>query len=126
MALRNLSVNDSNELKIAEEGALPPLIALLRSPDKRIQMQALGVLRNLSVSPANKVSACAYVCVYIHMYMGVLRNLSVSPANKVCVCAYVCMYVHMYADASSGLRFVYVHMCMYVYRYVCRCKLCAC
>ncbi len=36
------------------EGALPPLIYLLRHEIKAVQEQAVGALRNLSVIPENK------------------------------------------------------------------------
>ena len=40
--------------RMGEEGALPYMISLLRSPDERIQEQAATLLRNLSVNDENK------------------------------------------------------------------------
>jgi len=50
-AIRNLSVNAENKVKIVQEGGLPPLIALLRSPLETIQEQAAVAIRNISVNP---------------------------------------------------------------------------
>ncbi len=66
MALRNLSVNPDNESKMVEEGGLPPLLAMLRSDDEVIQLQAAVAIRNLSFSPENEVSVvCVCVCVCV-------------------------------------------------------------
>ncbi len=54
VAIRNLSVHDECEAKVVTEGALPPLIYLLRHEIKAVQEQAVGALRNLSVIPENK------------------------------------------------------------------------
>ena len=35
--IRNLSMNEANEIPMMEEGVLPPLIELLRSLNERIQ-----------------------------------------------------------------------------------------
>jgi hypothetical protein len=43
-----------NRIKIVQAGALHPLITLLRSASRRVQEQALGCLRDLSVAPENK------------------------------------------------------------------------
>lgn len=44
------------ELETAREGGLPPIVSLLRSPDERVQEQAVLVLRSLSVNVGNEVS----------------------------------------------------------------------
>jgi len=38
-----------------EDGALPPLIDLLRSPDSKLQELAAGAIRNISVNANNKI-----------------------------------------------------------------------
>ena len=40
---------------IVGEGALPPMIALLRSPYERIQEHSVVAVRNLSLNPENEV-----------------------------------------------------------------------
>ena len=43
--LRNLSVNSESEVKIVQEGSLPPLINLLRSNDVDVQVGVVAVCR---------------------------------------------------------------------------------
>jgi hypothetical protein len=66
-ALRNLSMKREVSRRMGEEGALPYMITLLRSPDERIQEQAATLLRNLSVNDENKnkIAQVLYVCVYV-------------------------------------------------------------
>ena len=40
---------DENKIKIVQEGALPHIITLMRSPQDSVIIQATGCLRNLSV-----------------------------------------------------------------------------
>ena len=40
---------DENKIKIVQEGALPHIITLMRSPQDSVLIQATGCLRNLSV-----------------------------------------------------------------------------
>jgi hypothetical protein len=53
--LRNVSVREGNDVKIALEGGLGPLIALLSHPSAEVQLHACGAVRNLSVNDENKV-----------------------------------------------------------------------
>jgi len=90
VALRNLSVNPDNESKIVAEGGLPPLlgmrilntsiyllywyrsrrtdaegavvVAMLRSSEEMIQLQAAVAIRNLSFSPENEVPIVRTEC----------------------------------------------------------------
>ena len=39
MVLWNLSINPDNKIRMVEKGALPGLVALLRSPEERIQVR---------------------------------------------------------------------------------------
>jgi hypothetical protein len=48
-------MNTDNRVKIVQAGALHPCITLLRSSERRVQEQALGCIRDLSVNPDNKV-----------------------------------------------------------------------
>ena len=74
VTLRNLSVNglwpviqfatseciltaastDANKVYFGTDGALPPLVALLRSPQLAVQEQAAVILRNLSLTAENE------------------------------------------------------------------------
>jgi hypothetical protein len=49
MVLWNLSINADNKVRMADKGVLPSLVALLRSPEERIQELAVGTMRNLSI-----------------------------------------------------------------------------
>ena len=52
-------------VKIVQEGGLPPLIALLRSPLDTIQEQAAVAIRNISVNAeydVKIVQVCVRVC----------------------------------------------------------------
>jgi hypothetical protein len=51
-----LSIIDENKLKISNLGGLSPLLLLLSSINSRIQEQAAGAVRNLSVNPECKVT----------------------------------------------------------------------
>jgi hypothetical protein len=57
----NLSVNPDNARKIVEEGGMPLLIGLLRSPCQGVQEQAAVAIRNLSVEPENEVRVARYI-----------------------------------------------------------------
>ena len=54
-ALANLAVNDANEVQIARDGGLRPILEGAESPSTDLQAQAARALRNLSVNPANQV-----------------------------------------------------------------------
>jgi hypothetical protein len=54
VTVRNLSVNAENKVKMVQEGALKPLIALLRSKHEFTQEQAAMALRNLSINATNE------------------------------------------------------------------------
>ena len=65
-------VREGNDVKMAVEGAIPPLIALLSHPSTEVQLHACGAVRNLSVNDENKVKIardvglrCVCVCVYV-------------------------------------------------------------
>ena len=45
MVLWNLSINPDNKVRMVEKGALPGLVALLRSPEERIQVRGGGGAR---------------------------------------------------------------------------------
>jgi hypothetical protein len=90
------AVDDDNEEVIVECGAVPPLIALLRSPYERLQEHAAVALRNLTVNDRNETrvaedGALPPLILLLRspdkriqeQALGVLRNLSVSSANKV-------------------------------------------
>ncbi len=53
-ALRGLSVNDANKMKIVQEGGLEPLTLLLRSMDIEIQREVCAALANLAYADENK------------------------------------------------------------------------
>jgi hypothetical protein len=63
--------------RMGEEGALPYMISLLRSPDERIQEQAATLLRNLSVNDENKnkiaqvrvLPASSFLCLCSRVYV---------------------------------------------------------
>jgi hypothetical protein len=63
--------------RMGEEGALPYMISLLRSPDERIQEQAATLLRNLSVNDENKnkiaqvrvLPAPSFLCLCSRVYV---------------------------------------------------------
>lgn len=48
--LWNLSVNDSNKKKIVDGGGIELLINLIKSGDLKLQNEAVGCLRNLSMN----------------------------------------------------------------------------
>jgi hypothetical protein len=54
-AKNQVSMNPENEVRIVQEGGLPPLIALLRSTEARIQSSASIAIRNLSVNSSNQI-----------------------------------------------------------------------
>jgi hypothetical protein len=47
---------DENKIKIVQEGALPHIITLMRSPQDSVLIQATGCLRNLSVHRESRSS----------------------------------------------------------------------
>ena len=55
-ALCNLAMNAANEVAIAEAGAIPPLVQLLRDGTSGAKESAAGALRNLAMNAANKVT----------------------------------------------------------------------
>jgi hypothetical protein len=67
---------------MVQEGALPPLIALLRSPLESIQEQAAVAVRNISVNPEYDLKM---------VQEGGLAPLvaMLSSGNEVCACIYV-------------------------------------
>ncbi len=48
--------HDENKVTIATAGAVPPLIALLKSPSAGVQEAAAGALRNLGVNVENQIT----------------------------------------------------------------------
>ena len=54
LALMRIARNDDNEVRIAKEGGIEPLIALLKSGDATGKTNAAGALRNLSFNDDNK------------------------------------------------------------------------
>lgn len=109
---RNLSVNSDNKLKIVEADAVPPLLVLLRPPTEpaaadgdpeyqgqiaafqqqvKVQEQAAGALRNLSMHSENKSKLVSLGCIPPTLVLlkspeariqeqaaGILRNISIS------------------------------------------------
>jgi hypothetical protein len=52
-----------NQIKLVQEGALPPLISMLRSFEENLQMLAAACMRNMALDNANKVRVpCMHVC----------------------------------------------------------------
>ena len=49
---------DENKIKIVQEGALPHIITLMRSPQDSVIIQATGCLRNLSVHREIRPQIC--------------------------------------------------------------------
>ena len=117
---RNLSVNSENKVTIVEADAVPPLLALLRPPQEpaalegdpeyegqlaayrqqlKVQEQAAGALRNLSMHADNKPKMVSLGCIPPTLLLlnseepriqeqgaGILRNMSVSaPHGKLMV-----------------------------------------
>jgi hypothetical protein len=112
VAIRNLSVHDECEAKVVTEGALPPLIYLLRHEIKAVQEQAVGALRNLSVIPENKNRIAkeggvpplilllkSNVDKIQELAACTVHNLSAGRCVLLCVlclfvvCMYVCLYI---------------------------------
>jgi len=52
--------SDKNKKTIVEEGAVPIFINLLKSNDVKLQNEAVGALRNLSLDGSHH-SACFYI-----------------------------------------------------------------
>ena len=92
-ALRNFAVNPANKGRIVDEGGMLPLVALLRSSDKRVQEQAAGAIRNLATddnikvksphlySPSHPISThlgqvTASILTYSHLRPRMLRMLT--------------------------------------------------
>ena len=122
---RNLSVNSENKVTIVEADAVPPLLALLRPPQEpaalegdpefeaqlaayrqqlKVQEQAAGALRNLSMHADNKPKMVSLGCIPPTLLLlsseepriqeqgaGILRNMSVSaPHGKLMVLPPAC------------------------------------
>jgi vacuolar protein 8 len=65
-ALRNLAINDENNVLIAQAGAIAPLVTLVQSGTDRQKEYAAGALRNLAFNnDENKVFVQAVVSAYI-------------------------------------------------------------
>ena len=96
-ALRGLSVNDANKMKIVQEGGLEPLTLLLRSMDIEIQREVCAALANLAYADENKyeiakggavtpliVRAQSEDMEVARQACGCLANLAEMPDNQVC------------------------------------------
>lgn len=80
-ALRNLSMKREVSRKIGEEGALPYMIGLLRSPDERIQEQVLALHALYLLFWYTSTNADANLGHFVQAAT-LIRNLSVNDDNK--------------------------------------------
>tara|TARA_B110000208_G_scaffold80688_1_gene103041 strand:- start:80 stop:376 length:297 start_codon:yes stop_codon:yes gene_type:complete len=68
-ALRGLAVNDTNKLKLVQEGALQPLVQLLQmSDDVEIQREAVGAIANITIADENKFEVRVVVVFFLRLY----------------------------------------------------------
>jgi hypothetical protein len=63
-ALTTLSFADANKVEIAKNGGLPPLVALLKNPEKQIQRQAAAAIANLAVRHVHEFMWGIFVMLY--------------------------------------------------------------
>jgi hypothetical protein len=82
--LRNLSVKMENKLTVVQEGALPPLVRLLESPEEEVQLQVSVVLRNLAVNASNKVKMVQ--AGVLSPLLKLLRSPNVRVQEQACAC----------------------------------------
>ncbi len=66
---------DENKIKIVQEGALPHIITLMRSPQDSVIIQATGCLRNLSVHREARPK-------YAHLQNGLFLRVGLGSSPK--------------------------------------------
>ena len=91
--LRNLTVKMENKLTVVQEGALPPLVRLLESPEEEVQMQVAVVLRNLAVNNSNKVKMVQADA--LRPLLKLLKSPNVRVQEQACACVQVRHYLQM-------------------------------
>jgi len=89
--LRNLTVKMENKLTVVQEGALPPLVRLLESPEEEVQMQVAVVLRNLAVNNSNKVKMVQADA--LRPLLKLLKSPNVRVQEQSCACVQVRHYL---------------------------------
>ena len=91
--LRNLTVKMENKLTVVQEGALPPLVRLLESPEEEVQMQVAVVLRNLAVNNSNKVKMVQADA--LRPLLKLLKSPNVRVQEQSCACVQVRHYLEI-------------------------------
>ena len=118
--LARLSANNAdNKVMVAAAGAIPPLVALLRSSSACVQRSASGALRNLSFNDDNRIKVAAAGAIpplvallrssstgVQEQAAGALTNLSANNDNQVKVAAAGAIppLVALLSSSSAGVQ----------------------